>query len=110
MDTSQSDLQRFFHPYIVKFVPGWKSIKPEQLVVLNTVGITNKTYIIKQEAGLQPEAIIFRHFGESCEGNFLDRKIELQVVEHIGNIGLGPTFYGAEDRVSLPSSHLLDQN
>lgn len=65
------------------------------------MGITNKTYIIKQGGGFNPDAIIFRHFGENCEGNFIDRKDELKIVSHIGNIRLGPTFYGAEDRVYL---------
>jgi len=40
---------------------------------LNTVGITNKTYILEAIIDIHPKYIIFRHFGKNCEGVFIDR-------------------------------------
>lgn len=43
--------------------------------------------------------IIFKHYGQTCEGTFLDRTRELQIVEKLAYLSIGPKYYGATERV-----------
>lgn len=65
-------IDTFFLPYIRKFVPDWKDLSANDIKITKTIGITNKTYII-ESTGI-PNRIIFRHFGKTGEGLFLNRE------------------------------------
>jgi hypothetical protein len=81
-------------PYIHMFVEGWRSLECNDFIVNETVGITNKTFILESTKGVSPKRIIFRHFGRSCEGIFLDRERESGVLKRLGELGIGPGVYG----------------
>jgi hypothetical protein len=69
-------LKEFFLPYLHKYVKEWSDIKQCDIEILKTIGLTNKTYILRTIKEIEPKAIIFRHFGKTGEGVFLDRSIE----------------------------------
>lgn len=65
-------VDNFFLEHIHKFVPAWKEMSSEDIKIMKTIGITNKTYIIESIG--QPQKIVFRHYGETGDGLFLNRE------------------------------------
>lgn len=87
----------FFIQHIHQFVPSWKYETAKTIRVTKTIGITNKTYIIESDS--EPHRIIFRHYGETGEGLFLDRDQEIKICKTLANLNLGPDFYGHTEHV-----------
>ncbi|EGR34791.1 hypothetical protein IMG5_001680 [Ichthyophthirius multifiliis] len=63
-------------------------------------GITNMTFRFSHfQPEIEPKDVIFRVFGKTCEGTFIDRNDETQVYIEVSKQGLGPELYGYDEQV-----------
>lgn len=95
MQSLHSDIK-----YIKSILKSWETVSPDMIQFERLAGLSNVIYRVTALDQLaSPASIIYRKFGENEE--IIDRGRENYIFTELAKKGLGPSYYGGDDKSRL---------
>ncbi|KAL4504469.1 hypothetical protein ABPG72_009915 [Tetrahymena utriculariae] len=87
---------------VKKFVPSFANLQIKNVSIERMTGITNQTFRFTHvQEEIEPKDVIFRVFGKTCEGTFINRNDETIVYQAVADVGLGPKMLGYDNDIRV---------